>query len=118
MSRLQISDSGSSPGTARRFHRATATPLAATLPLLLLILLCNASAIRSQSAAIKAAASHDATPAADPAALQSSPGESAKAAEQVYKNIEVLKGVPAGQVILATQFVTASLGVECSYCHV
>jgi photosynthetic reaction center cytochrome c subunit len=86
--------------------------------LLLLILLCNASAIRSQSAATNAVAPHDATPAADPAAPQSSPGELAKTAEQVYKNIELLKGVPAGQVIPSMQFITASLGVECSYCHV
>ena len=57
-------------------------------------------------------------PAADPPATQSSAGESGKTAEQVYKNIQILKGVPAGQVIPAMQFITASLGVECSYCHV
>lgn len=51
-------------------------------------------------------------------AQQSSAGESAKTAEQVYKNIQILTGVPAGQVIPAMQFITASLGVECSYCHV
>ena len=36
----------------------------------------------------------------------------------MYKNIEVLKGIPAGQLIPAMQFITASLGVECSFCHV
>jgi photosynthetic reaction center cytochrome c subunit len=66
----------------------------------------------------KIKAAMDETPAADPAAPQSSAGESAKTAEQVYKNIEVLKGVPAGQVIPAMQFITASLGVECTFCHV
>jgi photosynthetic reaction center cytochrome c subunit len=39
-------------------------------------------------------------------------------AEVHYKNIKVLKGVPADQVIPAMQFITASLGVECDYCHV
>jgi|HubBroStandDraft_6_1064221.scaffolds.fasta_scaffold11030_2 photosynthetic reaction center cytochrome c subunit len=57
-------------------------------------------------------------PAADPPPLQASANESGKTAEQAYKNIQILKGVPAGQVIPAMQFITASLGVECSYCHV
>jgi len=63
-------------------------------------------------------AAMDETPAADRAAQQASSGEAGKAAEQVYKNIEVLKGVPAGQVIPAMQFITASLGVQCTFCHV
>jgi len=41
-----------------------------------------------------------------------------KAAEEVYKNIQTLKGVPAEELIPAMQFITYSLGVECSYCHV
>jgi hypothetical protein len=39
-------------------------------------------------------------------------------AEQVYKNLQVLKGVPSDQLIPAMQFITASLGVECGFCHV
>jgi len=38
--------------------------------------------------------------------------------EDVYKNIEILKGVPADELIPAMQFITYSLGVECSFCHV
>jgi hypothetical protein len=41
-----------------------------------------------------------------------------KMAEEVYKNIQVLKGVPADQVIPAMQFMSASLGVDCEHCHV
>ena len=41
-----------------------------------------------------------------------------KTTEQVYKNIQVLKGVPADQLIPAMQFITASLGVQCDFCHV
>jgi photosynthetic reaction center cytochrome c subunit len=41
-----------------------------------------------------------------------------KLAEDQFKNIKVLKGVPADQIFPAMQFVTASLGVECEYCHV
>jgi photosynthetic reaction center cytochrome c subunit len=41
-----------------------------------------------------------------------------KTTEEAYKNIQVLKGLPAGQLIPAMQFITYSLGVECSFCHV
>jgi hypothetical protein len=41
-----------------------------------------------------------------------------KPAEQVFKNIQILKGMPSDQLIPAMQFVTASLGVECDFCHV
>lgn len=50
-----------------------------------------------------------------------SSGESApqeKTAEQVYKNIQVLKGVPAPQLDAVMAFFTGSLGVRCNYCHV
>ena len=42
---------------------------------------------------------------------------SPKTTEQVYKNIQVLKGVPADQLIPAMQFIAASLGVQCDFCH-
>jgi photosynthetic reaction center cytochrome c subunit len=46
------------------------------------------------------------------------PAEShAKKTEEAYKNIQVLKGFPADQLIPAMQFISSSLGVECSYCH-
>jgi hypothetical protein len=39
-------------------------------------------------------------------------------AEQVYKNITVLKGTPADQLTAAMQFISSSLGVDCAFCHV
>ena len=42
----------------------------------------------------------------------------AKTAEQVYKNIQQLKGTPADQLNPAMQFISVSLGVECEACHV
>jgi photosynthetic reaction center cytochrome c subunit len=42
----------------------------------------------------------------------------AKMTEEAYKNIQTLKGIPADQLIPAMQFITYSLGVECSFCHV
>ena len=41
-----------------------------------------------------------------------------KTAEQQFKNIQVLKAIPAEQLIPSMQFITASLGVECDFCHV
>ncbi|HUO27335.1 MAG TPA: c-type cytochrome [Candidatus Aquilonibacter sp.] len=41
-----------------------------------------------------------------------------KLAEEQFKNIQVLKGIPADQLIPAMMFITASLGVECDFCHV
>jgi photosynthetic reaction center cytochrome c subunit len=41
-----------------------------------------------------------------------------KTAEQVYKNITELKGIPADQLMPAMQFISASLGVQCDTCHV
>lgn len=41
-----------------------------------------------------------------------------KKAEEQYKNIQVLKSIPADQLIPAMQFITTSLGVECEFCHV
>ena len=46
-----------------------------------------------------------------PASLQG------KAAEQVYKNIQVFKGLPASQLQGAMSFMADSLGVSCGYCH-
>ena len=41
-----------------------------------------------------------------------------KTAAEAYQNIQILKEIPANQLIPAMQFITYALGVECSYCHV
>ena len=41
-----------------------------------------------------------------------------KTAAEAFKNIQILKDVPADQIFPAMQFITASLGVECEFCHV
>ncbi len=50
--------------------------------------------------------------------LRSADNPPSKPAELVFKNIQALKGVPSEQIIPAMQFITASLGVECDFCHV
>ncbi|HEY2360796.1 MAG TPA: photosynthetic reaction center cytochrome c subunit family protein [Candidatus Angelobacter sp.] len=44
--------------------------------------------------------------------------DSADPAEQVFKNIQALKGTPANQIVPSMQFIANSLGVECDFCHV
>ena len=39
-------------------------------------------------------------------------------AEVAYKNLRVLTGVPANQVIQGMHVIKTSLGVDCTYCHV
>lgn len=38
--------------------------------------------------------------------------------EQKYKNIQVLKGMPASQLRPMMNYISASLGVTCTFCHV
>jgi len=51
-------------------------------------------------------------------ALGQAPSVSAKTTDQAFKNIQVLKNLPEEQLIPAMQFVSASLGVGCDFCHV
>ena len=47
----------------------------------------------------------------------SDPAAQEKPAEQVYRNIQALKGVPASQLQQVMALFTGSLGVRCNYCH-
>src|SRR5262245_10549777 len=38
--------------------------------------------------------------------------------EEYYKNIQVLKGYPADQLVPTMQFIANSLNVDCDHCHV
>src|SRR5450755_1800251 len=56
--------------------------------------------------------------AAPPAPAPTAADMKGKTAEQVYKKIEALKGIPADQVHPAMEYITTALGVGCGYCHV
>jgi photosynthetic reaction center cytochrome c subunit len=45
------------------------------------------------------------------------PPQPTQPAEQVFKNIQVLKGMPAADLQGAMSFIASSLGVDCDYCH-
>ena len=46
------------------------------------------------------------------------PSMEGKTAVGYYKNIKVLKEIPASEVIPSMQFIGSALGVECDFCHV
>jgi hypothetical protein len=46
------------------------------------------------------------------------PPSASQPAEEVYKNIQALRGVPASQLPLVMTSFTVSLGVDCTHCHV
>jgi photosynthetic reaction center cytochrome c subunit len=48
---------------------------------------------------------------------QREPASVEKTAEQVYKNIQVLKDLPASELNGVMEFMSASLGVGCTHCH-
>jgi photosynthetic reaction center cytochrome c subunit len=67
------------------------------------------------SGAVRAAMNRQSVPSG--IAEGPSAGSSTQTADSVYKNIQVLKGISSDQLIPAMRFITTSLGVECSYCH-
>ncbi len=68
------------------------------------------------SSKIKAAMS--ASPSVTRAGVKSFAEDSGKRTEEIFKNIQVLKGIPVDQLIPAMEFISSSLGVQCSFCHV
>jgi len=51
-------------------------------------------------------------------ASSQAPAERPLMAEQVFKNVKVLKGIPVGEFMDTMGFFAASLGLNCVYCHV
>lgn len=58
------------------------------------------------------------TPGSAKAGQAPAPGAAPKTAGEAFKNIQVLKDIPADELFATMQFISASLGVECGYCHV
>src|SRR3990172_8166412 len=53
-----------------------------------------------------------------PARAQQAPAaERPQMAENVYKNIQVLRGIPADQFLETMGFMAASTGLNCTHCH-
>src|SRR5579862_1901909 len=48
---------------------------------------------------------------------QTAPEQKPVMAEDVFKNVQILKGIPVSQFMEAMGFFCASLGQSCEYCH-
>ena len=53
-----------------------------------------------------------------PASGQATPDSKPLMVEDVFKNVQVLKGIPVNQFMETMGFFSASLGLNCTYCHV
>src|ERR1017187_3487960 len=51
-------------------------------------------------------------------AAQSAPVEKQPMAEQVFTNVQVLKGIPVSEFMSTMGFFSASVGLNCVFCHV
>lgn len=89
-----------------RIMRPAVTPLVG-LALAFVGLVASAPSLHAQAPA-----------AGPPAPAPTAADMKGKTADQFYKKIEVLKGVPADQVHPAMEYITTALGVGCGYCHV
>jgi len=49
--------------------------------------------------------------------VQPAPGVKGPTAGQAYKNVKILKDLPAGELHPAMEYITVALGVGCGYCH-
>ena len=58
------------------------------------------------------------TRAQNPPVASQTAAPTEKTVEQVHTNIQVLKGLPASQLNPVMNYMAASLGVRCNYCHV
>jgi photosynthetic reaction center cytochrome c subunit len=56
-------------------------------------------------------------PAGPPAPAPTAENMKGKTAEQFYKNVKVLKAIPATEIHPAMEYISLSLGVGCAYCH-
>jgi photosynthetic reaction center cytochrome c subunit len=72
-----------------------------------LAVVCSLALVMSMSVRV--------TRAQQPTGAPPAPGQTAG---QRFKNVQVLKDIPADQLLLTMQYVAASLGVQCNFCHV
>jgi Photosynthetic reaction centre cytochrome C subunit len=76
----------------------------------------SASDIAPKQGLAESELSNTAWPAAQQQQNPANPQD--KPAEEVYKNIQVLKGIPASRLMGAMNFFARSLGVKCNHCHI
>jgi photosynthetic reaction center cytochrome c subunit len=109
---MKLGSSGTSSGkTGRRKSRGSATTARRAIA-------CAAGMAAACLLGVALAGGQAAAPQTAPqTAPQAAPAQRQLLAEDVYKNIQVLRGVPENQFLSTMGFFAASLTVDCSYCH-
>src|SRR5918995_4500766 len=97
-------------------NKRTMVPVGSALLVALLVVSFTGPASIADSPGKKAA--KDEAPRAKLSTRQASATQQAPTAEQVYKNIQLFKGIPASELEPTMAFISGSLGVKCSHCHV
>jgi hypothetical protein len=77
-----------------------------------------AALIGARAQAGQAGAGQSASGGTSSASGQAMGGAAVKTAAEQFKNIQVLKDIPAYQLTSTMDFISASLGVGCDFCHV
>jgi len=85
---------------------------------LLVVLSVTAAGFVGVSKSGVTATTEELSPSRPLSSAQQKSGQEIKVAEQLYKNIQVLKGLPASELEPTMAFISGSLGVKCNYCHV
>lgn len=101
-------------------HRKAAGLIFFVVALTLALGLTLAGQVSEPAASLPAGAGQSQGGAPPAAGAQAAPAPQqppAEPAEAVYKNIQVLKGIPAAQLIPTMNFMAGSLGVQCNFCH-
>jgi hypothetical protein len=96
------------------------------LPVMVFVLILGYNLLSATSKAVRGPESAQPEPArsrSNGGALFSKPAETTstppeQTVEQVFKNIQVFKGMPRSQFTGAMDFMMAALGVNCNHCHV
>jgi len=83
---------------------------------------CKSKKAVTDTAKEETAATQPTTPPADPpfivALKESIKGKENLPSEEVWENIKILKGIPAGRLIpIMQRAFSTSLGVQCNHCH-
>ncbi|HWG57628.1 MAG TPA: c-type cytochrome [Candidatus Acidoferrales bacterium] len=73
---------------------------------------------QSQSPAQQQGATPQANAQASGVRAQGPQAMEGKTAAEYYKNIQILKDIPANQLIPSMQYISVALGVGCDFCHV
>jgi photosynthetic reaction center cytochrome c subunit len=106
------------PITSSNDHRSRRSSLRRRIWLFILLAITAVGPTSIAEKRHESAATGELRPPVPRSIAQQGTAQQNKTAEQVYKNIQVLKGIPATELEPTMAFIAGSLGVKCNHCHV